>query len=73
MGWDKKEYTFTPNCKIRITKELDGVWAQYQPKVGKVYDANYRASNKRTAECAVIDVRGKWICVRTGEFEIVVA
>lgn len=57
--------------RIRITKELEGVWAEYQPKVGMFYDADYRASDKKVAECAVIEVNGKKICVRTGEFEIV--
>lgn len=29
------------NCKVRITKYAEGVFPEYQPEIGKVYDANY--------------------------------
>lgn len=61
-------------CKIRIVKELSGVYPELQPQVGAIYDARYAEStNKRTplpAIC-VIDMMGKQIMVRKGEYEIV--
>lgn len=63
-------------CKIRTTKGLDGVWPEYQPEVGKVYDADYAPAkhNKegcRNSEFCVVDIKDKRIVLRRGEFEIV--
>lgn len=62
------------NCKIRITKEIDGLYPQYQPKVGKVYHAEYieptYTYQKGSAIC-VVNILDKRIILRKGEFEIV--
>ena len=29
------------NCKVRIIKYAEGVFPEYQPEIGKVYDAKY--------------------------------
>lgn len=29
------------NCKVRILKYAEGVFPEYQPEIGKVYDAKY--------------------------------
>ena len=62
-------------CKIRIVKEITDLLPQYQPKVGGVYDARYAeaAYNKYrpTPAICVIDILGKQIMIRKGEFEIV--
>lgn len=73
MGWAMKpEKVFRPNCKIRITKCLEGVFAKYQPEVGKVYDADYTPKTGRSCPAmAVIIIHGKPIIVRNNEFELV--
>jgi hypothetical protein len=61
-------------CKIRITKEIAGHYQQYQPKVGKVYDAEYRESTwkqRNIPPICVINIAGKRITIRQNEFEIV--
>ena len=61
-------------CKIRIIKEITDLLPQYQPKVGKIYDAEYREATQKCkplpAIC-VIDMLGKKIMIRKGEYEIV--
>ena len=63
-------------CKVRVLCPLPGVYASYQPVVGRIYDADYRKSTRNpvtrsgnTAVCA-IKIRDKSICLRTGEYEI---
>ena len=60
-------------CKIRIVKELTDIWPQYQPKVGRVYHAEYIESGyKRSPRppICVVTIQGKRITVRRNEFEI---
>lgn len=61
-------------CKIRITKEIAGLFPECCPKVGKIYNAEYIESTvtyqKGHAIC-VIDMAGKRIIIREDEFEIV--
>lgn len=61
-------------CKIRITKEIEGIYQEYCPKFGKIYNAEYIESNityqKGHAIC-VVNIAGKRIIVRENEFEIV--
>ena len=59
-------------CKIRITKGLEGVFARYQPEVGKIYDADYvLARDKKMPAVAILSMDGKPIVVRKHEFELV--
>lgn len=58
-------------CKARIIKPLDGVYPEYQPEVGKVYDCRYCKSRKGYSDFVVIDIKDKKIIARLGEFEIV--
>ena len=61
-------------CKIRIIKEIIGLFPQYQPKVGKIYDAEYVDSSReyRTyPPVCIVDISGKRIVIRKDEFEIV--
>ena len=58
-------------CKVKILTPLQGVFRDYQPEMGKIYDAEYRKSRKGNADFAVIDIKDKRIIVRLGEFEIV--
>ena len=62
------------NCKVRVIKEVDDLYPQYRPKVGKVYHAEYvppyTAYQKFKAIC-FINVSGKRIILREEEFEIV--
>lgn len=61
-------------CKIKILKEITELLPQYQPKVGKIYEARYAESsnkNRPLPAICVIDILGKQIMVRKGEYEIV--
>lgn len=62
--------------KIRVIKHLDGVFPEYQPEVGRIYDAVY--NEKRTggtgsgwAYICIIDVKDKKICLKRDEYELV--
>ena len=61
-------------CKIRIVKEITGLFQECCPKVGKVYNAEYIDSSiryqKGHAVC-VINMAGKRVIIRNDEFEIV--
>ena len=63
------------NCKVRITKYAEGVFAEYQPEIGKVYDAKYwkqESDNmKKVRPVCIIDVKDKSIALRKDEYEIV--
>ena len=61
-------------CKIRITKEIEGLYPEYRPKVGKVYDAEYIDSSKNYKKfppVCIVNIAGKRIIIRQKEFEIV--
>lgn len=66
-------YKHIPARKVKVKPviELPGVFTEYQPVVGQVYDGIYRQSNKKYADFCVIKVKDKYIVMRTGEFEIV--
>lgn len=57
--------------KIRIIEEIAGVYQQYQPIVGKVYDADYVPRRALRLASALITVNGKKIIVREKEFELI--
>lgn len=68
MGWAyNPEPEFVPNCKILIPKPLPEVWAEFQPEVGKIYDAVYTEPQHGKGFC-LVDVRGKKVIVRHDEF-----
>lgn len=63
-------------CKVRILKPLHGVFSEYQPVVGGVYDAIYNESKSYSSKqskvyICIIDVKDKKICLRNGEYEII--
>lgn len=58
-------------CKVKCIKHLEGVYPYLQPEIGKGYEAEYFWPRYKTAETAVIDISGKKIIMRRGEFEIV--
>lgn len=64
-------------CKIRIIRELNGVFPAYQPVVGKVYDAVFVPPKKHPCKghyhlgFCVLDIAGKKIVVRPGEYEMI--
>lgn len=76
-----------PNCLCYVkkndtvlicaTKALEGVFPEYQPEIGKVYEAEYVPSKKygkskpTNAAFCVVTIRDKRIILRKGEFEIV--
>lgn len=57
--------------KVRAVRGIPGVFTEYQPVIGKIYDGEYRQSNGRYADFCVITVNGKQIVMRDSEFEIV--
>lgn len=61
-------------CKIRIIKQISGLYPQYVPKVGKIYNAEYIDSSKAYKSfppVCIIKMAGKRIIIRKNEFEIV--
>lgn len=64
----------TVKRKVRILRRLPGVYPKYQPKVGEVYDADYRIGNqydsRHSFKVCVIKVLDKFICLKSGEYEI---
>ena len=61
-------------CKVKIIKELGGVFPEYQPKVGETYLAEYIAPCKSYQKCppiCIIEILGKRIIVKKDEFELV--
>lgn len=62
--------------KVKILCPLPGVFAECQPEVGKVYEANYtppkvhKEFGHHYAAVCVIDVNGKKVCLRQNEYEI---
>ncbi len=65
----------TTKCKVRILCPLPEVYPKYQPKVGEVYEAEYRLARywkcgKAISPVCVIKVLDKKICLRRGEYEI---
>lgn len=70
----RKTITDTRKCKIRIIKEIIGIYPQYQPKLGKMYFAEYIESKcawHKAAPICVVKMAGKRVIVRRDEFEIV--
>lgn len=62
------------NCKIRIIKEVEGVYPEYRPKIGQIYDAEYKDgihSYKKCPPVCIVNIAGKRIIIRKDEFEIV--
>lgn len=60
--------------KIRIIKEIEDLFPQYQPEVGKIYDAEYydpAGTYKKFPPICIINIAGKRIIIRKNEFEIV--
>lgn len=64
-------------CQIKIIKEVVDIFPSLQPKVGKIYDADFSPARRKTnrgegkAEFCVVDVLDKKIILRKGEYEIV--
>ena len=57
--------------KIRCMEPVAGMHKKYQPQLGKIYDAVPGKSNKKTREFVIVNITGKPIVLRKGEFEIV--
>ena len=57
-------------CNVRILRPLNGVFANYQPVVGGVYEAQHKKVKKVSHIC-IIKIKDKMICLRDGEYEFV--
>lgn len=86
-----ESYLACPNClvvvkekktvKILVTKAPEGVYPEYQPEVGKIYEAEYVPAKSRTNACGngwnwhkefcVVDIKDKRIVLRNGEFAVI--
>lgn len=63
-------------CKVKVIKDAEGVFPEYTPEVGRVYDAKYIPRSRKkngtgVAEFCVIDMLDKKIILRGDEFEVV--
>ena len=61
---------------IRVVEDVAGIFPEYLPEVGMVYEAEYRPRAKEKCGAGigafcVIDILDKKIVLRSGEFEIV--
>lgn len=63
------------NCKVRVTKDIADLYPHCKPEVGKTYFADYIAPYEDSAQTfkaiCIVNVCGKRIILREGEFEIV--
>lgn len=63
--------------KVKILTPLSGVFAEYQPEVGEIYEASYSPlklrynGKKHLAPVCIIKMKDKKICLRQNEYEIV--
>lgn len=74
VKWCDADKHVGAKCKIRITQELMGVFPQYSPKVGQIYDAEYVDTSreyKKYPPVCIVEIAGKRIIVRASEFEVV--
>ena len=55
--------------KVKILCHLPEVFNWLQPKVGAVYEATLK-KNSNYADVCVIEVNGKKICLKPGEYSI---
>jgi len=55
--------------KVRTMKEIDGIYPDLQPKVGKIYEAKYYPGTKTSAPFVAIAINGKKVILRKGEYE----
>ena len=61
-------------CKIRIIKDIEGLFPECRPKIGRIYDAEYKDGNHSYKKCppvCIVNIAGKRIIIRKDEFEIV--
>ena len=62
-------------CKIRVIKDIVDLYEHCRPKVGKVYLAEYippyEGGPQSFKAICFINISGKRIILREGEFEIV--
>lgn len=62
-------------CMVKVIKDAEGVFPEYKPKVGKIYEARYTPRTRRKTgaghgEFCVIDMQDKKIVLRSDEFEL---
>ena len=64
---------------IKVTKFVEDIFPEYRPTVGAVYEADYTPRATRRGiwkgysgnrEFCIVNIRGKRIVLRDGEFEI---
>ena len=61
-------------CKIRIVKEITGLFQECCPKFGKIFNAEYIEStiqHRKSHAICVINMAGRRVIIRDDEFEIV--
>lgn len=61
------------NVRIRVTRDVLNIFAEYRPVVGKEYDAKLCALAKyaRSAEFVIVNILDKRIVLRKDGYEIV--
>ena len=61
-------------CKIRIVKEITDLFPRFCPVIGQIYDAEFKPKTRKYEKfgsMCIVNISGKRIIVREGEFEIV--
>lgn len=67
----KPKATTKRRRRIRVTQIPAGVFKRYVPKLGAEYLAEFPPPNISSTGFCVIEVNGKKIVLRKGEFELV--
>lgn len=72
MAWVADMSKSVP-IRIRFTEPIPGVYSHMQPVIGEIYDAalypGSRVYGHLRTEVCIINVKGKPIAVRKGEYE----
>lgn len=65
-------------ARIRVIKDVTGIYPQYQPPVGSIHEARYIPSTRRpggdgNGEFCIVRILDKDIVLRRDEFELLEA
>ena len=60
-------------CRVKVipVRELNGVFPELQPEIGKIYEAEYVPDNGNGLGFCVVEIQGKKVIMRKGAFAII--
>lgn len=59
-------------CKIKIVKDIPDIFQKYCPQKGEIYDAEWveRNAHYKFVPMCIVEIAGRRIVVREGEYEV---